>query len=225
MKTKNLLKDAKGFTLIELLVVIAIIGILGAIIYAPFQSARRKGRDAQRVIEMKNLVSSLTLYADSHNGYYPCNLASLASTQSDPLPVAASTSSAVNNDNSYYNYVAYTDGTASTLSNGTLTSGAGACGVRVVGYHLWTHLETVSGALSGAAKCRGVNTTAGTFNPDSCINLPGGTLVTSQTEPVDGTSSGQTAFTTTTRVAGTGVGDTDTVCATNKTFCILDYHQ
>ncbi|MEN9338354.1 MAG: hypothetical protein RI945_79, partial [Candidatus Parcubacteria bacterium] len=35
------IKLTKGFTLIELLVVIAIIGILGAIVYAPFQTARR----------------------------------------------------------------------------------------------------------------------------------------------------------------------------------------
>ncbi|MDQ1282209.1 MAG: ral secretion pathway protein, partial [Patescibacteria group bacterium] len=74
MKTNNLIKEARhGFTLIELLVVIAIIGILGAIIYAPFQAARRKGRDAQRVIEMKNMLSSLTMYADSHNGQFPCD--------------------------------------------------------------------------------------------------------------------------------------------------------
>jgi prepilin-type N-terminal cleavage/methylation domain-containing protein len=210
-------KLTKGFTLIELLVVIAIIGILGAIIYAPFQSARRKGRDAQRVIEMKNLVSSLTLYADSHQGYFPCTLEDLTLSQSDALPILASTSSTVNNDNSFYNYVAYTDGIASTVS--------GTCGQRVVGYHLWTHLETNNGALAGAAKCQGVNTTSGSFNASSCINLPGGSLVTSQTEPVDGKSAGQTAFSSVNRVPGTGVGDTDTVCATNKTFCILDYHQ
>lgn len=218
MKTKNLIKNTSGgFTLIELLVVIAIIGILGAIIYAPFQSARRKGRDAQRVIEMKNLVSSLTLYADSHQGYFPCTLQDLQLTQSDALPILASTSSTVNNDNSFYNYVAYTDNVTSTVS--------GTCGQRVVGYHLWTHLETVNGALSGAAKCQGINTVAGSFSASSCINLPGGALVTSQTEPVNGTAAGQTAFTSVNRAVGTGVGDSDTVCATNKTFCILDYHQ
>ena len=218
MKIKKLTKDAShGFTLIELLVVIAIIGILGAIIYAPFQSARRKGRDAQRVIEMKNLVSSLTLYADSHQGYFPCTLQDLQNSQADALPILASTSSTVNNDNSFYNYVAYTDGIASTVS--------GTCNQRVVGYHLWTHLETNNGALAGAAKCRGINTVVGTFDAGACINLPGGSLVTSQTEPVDGKSGGQTAFTAANRVPGPGVGDTDTVCASNKTFCILDYHQ
>ena len=216
-KNKSTNEINKGFTLIELLVVIAIIGILGAIIYAPFQSARRKGRDAQRVIEMKNLVSSLTLYADSHRGYFPCALQDLALSQSDALPVLASTSSTVNNDNTYYNYVAYTDGVSETIS--------GTCNQRVVGYHLWTHLETNNGALAGAAKCQGINTVAGTFSATACINLPGGSIVTSQSEPVDGVSSGQSAFTAANRAAGSGVGDTDTVCATNKTFCILDYHQ
>ncbi|MBP9765817.1 MAG: prepilin-type N-terminal cleavage/methylation domain-containing protein [Candidatus Pacebacteria bacterium] len=213
-------KLTKGFTLIELLVVIAIIGILGAIIYAPFQSARRKGRDGQRVIEMKNLVSSLTLYADSHHGYYPCDLAALASTQSDPLPIATATSSTINTDNSYYNYVGYTDGTVDTASNGNLTS---SCGVRVVGYHLWTHLETVSGALAGAAKCKGVNNSGG-FDAAACINLgTGASIVSGQHEPADSRTSA--AFSEASRAIVSQVGDSDGTCATNKAFCILDYHQ
>jgi urease subunit gamma/beta len=49
MKKNNF---AKGFTLIELLVVIAIIGILAAIVYAPFATARRKARDGKSVAQL-----------------------------------------------------------------------------------------------------------------------------------------------------------------------------
>jgi hypothetical protein len=89
-KNKVLLKNKvtlnRGFTLIELLVVIAIIGILGSIVYAPFQTARRKGRDAQKIVEMKNLQASLFLYADSNSGYFPESLTALQDSMSDRLP-------------------------------------------------------------------------------------------------------------------------------------------
>ena len=61
----------KGFTLIELLVVISIIGVLGSTIYAPFNEARKKGRDAKRVSELNSLQSALILFSDSHNGCFP----------------------------------------------------------------------------------------------------------------------------------------------------------
>ncbi len=61
----------KGFTLIELLVVISITGVLGSTIYAPFNEARKKGRDGKRVSEISSIQKSLELYADSHNGCYP----------------------------------------------------------------------------------------------------------------------------------------------------------
>ena len=63
--------NRKGFTLIELLVVIAIIGVLGSIVFAPFNEARKKGRDGKRVAELKTLQSTLTLFADDHDGCFP----------------------------------------------------------------------------------------------------------------------------------------------------------
>lgn len=220
-------KMTKGFTLIELLVVIAIIGILGAIVFAPFQTARRKGRDAQRVIEMKNLVSTIALYADSHNGSYPENLAQLQSEMSDTLPPNANCGAAIGSCSQYigigpvnyaaaapsfsapidpfkYNYTAYYD---STLN-------------RVVGFHLYTHLETANGAIVGGAKCQGSSTDPS--RTISCVISPNildakGTIP----EPDDGASAGNWAFTTASR----GTNDADSVCATNVIYCILDYHQ
>ena len=63
--------NKRGFTLIELLVVIAIIGVLGSIVFAPFNEARKKGRDGKRVAELKSLQSILTLFSDDHDGCFP----------------------------------------------------------------------------------------------------------------------------------------------------------
>jgi general secretion pathway protein G len=59
----------RGFTLIELLVVIAIIGILSSIILASLNTARRKGRDARRVSDLKQLQTALELYFDAGQAY------------------------------------------------------------------------------------------------------------------------------------------------------------
>ena len=67
------LRESKGFTLIELLVVIAIIGILSSIVLASLNSARKKGRDARRVADVKQLQLALELYYDA-NGQYPTAL-------------------------------------------------------------------------------------------------------------------------------------------------------
>lgn len=64
-------KEMRGFTLIELLVVIAIIGILSAVVLASLNSARSKGRDAERASDMTQVVTALELYADDHAGSYP----------------------------------------------------------------------------------------------------------------------------------------------------------
>lgn len=63
-------KKNSGFTLIELLVVIAIIGLLSTIVLAPFQSSRKKARDAQRTSQLDATRVALTSYLDDH-GTYP----------------------------------------------------------------------------------------------------------------------------------------------------------
>ncbi len=88
--------NKKGFTLIELLVVISIMGILSSVIMAPFNEARKKGRDAKRVAELKAIQSSLQLYADDHHGCYP-------DASAIPIPFADNSLSANN-----YKYISKT---------------------------------------------------------------------------------------------------------------------
>jgi len=61
----------RAFTLIELLVVIAIIGVLSSVVLASLNTARVKGRDAQRVSSLKEVQTALELYASEHDGEYP----------------------------------------------------------------------------------------------------------------------------------------------------------
>ena len=61
----------RGFTLIELLVVIAIIGLLASVVLASLNTARKKGRDARRISDIKQLQLAVELYYDSHSNAYP----------------------------------------------------------------------------------------------------------------------------------------------------------
>jgi type II secretion system protein G len=61
--------DQRGFTLIELLVVIAIIGLLSSVVLASLNSARKKGRDARRLADLKQLQTALELYYSDNNAY------------------------------------------------------------------------------------------------------------------------------------------------------------
>ncbi len=55
--------------MIELLVVIAIIGLLASVVLASLSTARKKGRDARRLADMKEIQTALELYYSDHNSY------------------------------------------------------------------------------------------------------------------------------------------------------------
>jgi len=57
----------RGFTLIELLVVIAIIAILAAILFPVFARAREAAKKSQCLSQMRQLVLSTEMYAQSNN--------------------------------------------------------------------------------------------------------------------------------------------------------------
>lgn len=125
----------RGFTLIELLVVIAIIGILSSVVLASLNSARKKGRDARRVADVKQLQLALELSYDA-NGSYPLALNTgnlvtpgyISVIPGDPSSTVVCTTGA---EASCYSYAAI--GSATNCSS----------------YHLGTDLEvTGSSALS-----------------------------------------------------------------------------
>ena len=66
------LRSKRGFTLIELLVVISIIGLLASIAMTSLASARVRGRDAQRIANVKQIMNALELYYED-NGSYPAS--------------------------------------------------------------------------------------------------------------------------------------------------------
>ena len=157
----------RGFTLIELLVVIAIIGMLASIVLASLDSARKKGRDARRVADIRQIQLALELYYDG-NGGYPQGIYSFSpalGTQyisvvpKDPNGLACAgdelSPATTYGTNGCYHYVAL--GTPSASGN-------------CPSYHLWTVLEVPnSPILASSVKTTG-NTVCHTGVIDKSIN-------------------------------------------------------
>ncbi len=59
----------RAFTLIELMVVISIISLLTSIVLASVTAARKKARDGQRLIDMRNILVALETYHDTYDAY------------------------------------------------------------------------------------------------------------------------------------------------------------
>ncbi|EKD58744.1 MAG: hypothetical protein ACD_56C00059G0002 [uncultured bacterium] len=63
-------KNKKAFTLIELLIVIAIIGVLASTVLINTNGARKRAKDAKRIIEVSQIQSALEMYYAQY-GRYP----------------------------------------------------------------------------------------------------------------------------------------------------------
>ena len=114
-------KSSRGFTLIELLVVIAIIGILASIVLASLNSARKKGRDARRVSDMKQLQLALELYYDANSSSYPLlafgNVSGLTALTTAGF-ISSVPADPTNSGTSIYSYGS-TDGNTTAVTSGT----------------------------------------------------------------------------------------------------------
>ncbi|MBM3261366.1 prepilin-type N-terminal cleavage/methylation domain-containing protein [Candidatus Kaiserbacteria bacterium] len=136
-------KSSRGFTLIELLVVIAIIGILASIVLASLNTARKKGRDARRVSDVKQLQLALELYYDANSSTYPvqgtittsgaATVTALAGLTTGGY-IAAVPTDPTNSTSYYYAYVS---------TNGASTPAA-CSAVACLGYVLKAFTETNS---------------------------------------------------------------------------------
>ncbi|HZO91976.1 MAG TPA: type II secretion system protein [Chthonomonadaceae bacterium] len=60
-----------AFTLVELLTVIAIIGVLAALLFPVFLTARGKAREVSCLSNLRQLGMSISLYAQDNDGLYP----------------------------------------------------------------------------------------------------------------------------------------------------------
>ncbi len=61
------LNKQEGFTLIELLVTIAIIGMISSIVVSSLIAARKMGRDARRVQDIKQINTAIQFYIAENN--------------------------------------------------------------------------------------------------------------------------------------------------------------
>lgn len=125
----------RGFTLIELLVVIAIIGILSSVVLASLNSARRKGRDARRIADLKQIQLALELSYDK-NGFYPAAISGteltadgfIAAMPKDPTTQAAYAYDQVTSGSVYY-----LGASLETTGHSALNSDADSAGTNVNG--------------------------------------------------------------------------------------------
>lgn len=145
-------KGMRGFTLIELLVVIAIIGLLSTVIAAPITEARKKGRDAKKIADIRSIVTAIGIYADDHAGSYPTAIEDLVPRYLPTLPSNAATST-IGRDK--YMYVSFYD------------SGP----QKTMGFHIGVKLEAGNQGLNDDADCGGIQTAA-SGNPRPCMGDP-----------------------------------------------------
>ena len=137
------LSSSKGFTLIELLVVIAIIGLLSSVVLSSLNGARKKGRDARRMADLKQLQVAMEIYYGQQTvPAYPASIA--AAVSAGAISVAptdpgtnASYSYAVKSDSQFYCLVSTLETTPLPVSSCNITStglnGAAPAGNYVVG--------------------------------------------------------------------------------------------
>ena len=111
----------KGFTLIELLIVVVIIGILAAIAIPKFAATKDKAKLASVKTDVRNFMSA-------QEGYFSDNARYAVPTAMPNTIFTPSSGNAVTGT-----AAAPTKGYTLTITNGSITSGATSCTVKVGG--------------------------------------------------------------------------------------------
>lgn len=165
MNLKKTDGHAKGFTLLELLIVIAIIAILSIALVFMLNPAEtlKKARDAQRISDLKTVKTALGIMltassTPSLDGTFGTAAAAICSTKGDGTAGVAK--------------IAYSTGTAPTVTSSAVGSDSAATGPFVASY---TMVGTVAGAVDGTG-----------WIPVKLKALTGGTPIASL--PVDPTN-------------------------------------
>lgn len=196
---KNILK---GFTALEIVLVLSIIIVLGFVIYSPYQKAKRKEGDIQKIIDMKNLQTSLVSYAE-YNGQYPLSIVDLEKYQDNNLSAKLNKTDKYNPE--LYNYAPFSQ-------NG-----------KVIGFHIWTHLKLASSLPKDSAKCVGSVESVPNDNDGTPVNSPC-FIGKNITEP-NLSSPGSIPDNLDSRInfaSSTRIHDNDTSCISDIFSCIYD---
>jgi len=143
-------RKSAGFTLVEIITVIAIMGVLSAIVYGSFNSARAQSRDQRKVSDMSGIQLALETYFNQ-NHEYPTNLQTLVPQYIPSIPIPPMS------DKYHYFPMGYNN--------------AGPC----ISYQLWIKLETNNSTAISAKK--GFNSTLSPL-PNGMVYCGNGTADT-----------------------------------------------
>lgn len=137
----NFLQSKKGFTLVEVLIVVAIVGILASFAIVGIGPVQKRGRDARRLSDLRQIQNGLELYFQK-NGAYPLGggyatmaglLKSNGITQlvpNDPLSNAAKTYwYTTDSGGTTYMLAARLEDTGNSAFNGALVTASTTLGV------------------------------------------------------------------------------------------------
>ena len=154
--------SGRGFTLIELLVVIAIIGILASIVLASLDTARKKGRDARRVADLKQIQLALELYYDANGSTYPTqgtlgNVSGIAALLTGGGYISAVPADPNNNATTGYIYQYIS-------TDGAGTTACATANPSCLGYVLTAQLEASNQGYTAITTPTGATATACTLN-------------------------------------------------------------
>jgi len=129
----KILKKSSGFTLVEIVVVIGIMGILSAIVYGSFNSARAQSRDQRKISDMAGIQLALETYYNRNN-QYPMNLTDLTDPTVVPKYISNIPTPPTAGDS--YNYFPMRYGNS------------GPC----ISYQLWVKLELGNSVTSSSKR-------------------------------------------------------------------------
>ena len=85
------MRNARGFTLIEMLIVVAIIGVLAALLFPTFSSAREKARASSCLSNYHQLGVAIQMYAQDNDEKTPVNGGSFLGIIQDNAPYIRNT--------------------------------------------------------------------------------------------------------------------------------------